>query len=122
MDSLDLAFTELIKIPALKVVYDPADEGFLRSLLTSQAGVKAGQPFYRRWIVAAYYLELSPAIHRVTKHDRTTLGNYAIPISFLKTMQATEDELNQVTGINPSIQSTAHYMTVAFRPRVEFYG
>lgn len=113
------AYTRFVSIPALKAVYDPSDELFVRSLLLESAGVKSGLPFYRIWATAATYLELSPAIHRVTKHDRTTLSDYAKPIAALKAIQVSEDRLQGIEVVNPPLALQASF-TVAIRPGVEF--
>lgn len=119
--NLDEAYLRFTNIPALKAVYDPNDELFARSLLVDAAGVKDELPFYRIWAAAATYLELSPAIHRVTKHDRTTLSDYAKPIAALKAIQVAEDRLQGIELIDPA-KALQQSFTVAIRPGVEFYG
>lgn len=122
MINLSDAYSAAIAIPALKAVYDPSDRAFLESTLEQYSGLKAGVRFYRIWIAAATYLELSPAIHRVVKHDKTTLGDYSKPVSFLKSMQITQDIFEDLVVPDNLEKTPVPSYSVAIAPPVRFYG
>ena len=118
MNDLDAAYAFAITIPALKAVFAASDQAFLRALMVSQAIVKDNLIYYRPWLAAASYLEQSPALHRVSKHDRTTFGDYSKPIAFLKSQQRSQDlDLGLI-----STDATHPVTTRAYAPRVSFYG
>lgn len=111
-------------IPAVGAVYSLGDDPFLATLLEATKGRTREDPprdFYRVWIAAYRYLQQSPALHRVKRHDRTELGSYASPLSMLLEQQATEDAMHQLIvppGQSP-IEGDQHF-TVSIRTQTEF--
>lgn len=111
-------------IPAVQVVYTDAHDPFVNVLLELTKGSTRDKPpkdFYRAWMTAYRYLQQSPALHRVKKHDKTELGTYENPLAMLLEQQATEDALNDL--IIPEGQGSGsdepHY-TVSLRFTTEF--
>lgn len=108
-------------IPAIAAVYTDTHDPFVDQLLEVTKGeTPDGATFYRVWITAYRYLQQSPALWRIKRHDRTELGSYQNPLEFLKEQQASEDLANELKipsgqeAIAPSAQ------TVSIRVGTEF--
>lgn len=88
------AFDRFEAISAIKAVYDASDRQMVERLLEISKGtLKVDQSVaYRVFYVAAQYLKMSPAVHRVKEHDRTVLGDMKEPIKELLNTQEVEDQ------------------------------
>lgn len=112
-------------IPAVAAVYTAAHDPFVNVLLEATKGQTRDEPprdFFRVWMTAYRYLQQSPALYRVKKHDKTELGDYKQPLAMLLEQQANEDALNDLLippGQFPVMGGDEHY-TVSVRTTTEF--
>lgn len=113
-------------IPAVTAVYTAAHDPFVVTLLEATKGQTRDEPpkdFYRVWMTAYRYLQQSPALYRVKKHDKTELGDYKQPLAMLLEQQANEDALNDLLippGQLPIVGQGDEYYTVSVRTTTEF--
>jgi hypothetical protein len=114
-------------IPAVAAVYTPAHNGFVDVLLEATKGTTKDDPpqdFYRVWMAAYRYLQQSPALFRIKRHDRTELGSYESPLAMLLEQQLTEDTLNDLIvppGQSPVTGGDPVHYTVSIRATTEFF-
>lgn len=115
-------------IPAVAVVYSSSHDPFILSLLEATKGQlpeEEGRPlryYYRAWFAAYRYLQQSPDIFRVKRHDRTELGSYQSPLTMLLEQQAAEDrrlKLRVPPG-QAAIATEVEHFTVSVRAITEF--
>jgi hypothetical protein len=114
-------------IPAVAVVYNSNHDPFIHSLLEATKGQlpveedKPHQYYYRVWFAAYRYLQQSPELFRVKKHDRTELGSYESPLTMLLEQQAAEDRrLGLLIPVGQSTAAPADHYTVSVRTTTEF--
>jgi hypothetical protein len=125
MFSREAAIAFIPTIPAVAAVYKTAHAPFVAMLVDATKGETPEQPprdFYRVWITAYRYLQQSPDLFLVKKHDRTELGSYQSPLQMLLEQQAAEDTLNEliVPPGQQAIALEADHFTVSVRAGVEF--
>ena len=119
---LEDAIAAFKNIPAIKGIYTATDDLFVTQLLELTKGkTPDGVGFYRIWITAYRYLQQSPAIWRVKKHDRTELGNPEEALLMLRQMQQAEDLANELEIPLGQEAFGAEGQTVSIRVGSEFF-